>query len=49
MADQSKWDMTVTLNTDGVSIFKVSQSGSLWPVYLAINELSPKSQSGIAV
>jgi hypothetical protein len=33
------WDITMTLNTDGVSIFKTSRSGSLWPVYLTVNEL----------
>ncbi|XP_062519358.1 uncharacterized protein LOC134194453 isoform X2 [Corticium candelabrum] len=40
----SKWNLTLTLNTDGMTIFKVSRSGSLWPVYLTINELSPKSR-----
>jgi RNA polymerase subunit RPABC4/transcription elongation factor Spt4 len=38
----SKWHITLTLNTDGVSIFKTSRNGTLWPVYMTVNELSPK-------
>lgn len=33
-------NITLTVNTDGVSIFK-SANISLWPVWLAINELPP--------
>ena len=36
----SKWNITLTLNTDVVSVFRTSRTGSLWPVYLTINELS---------
>lgn len=40
---QTKWNITVTLNIDGVSVFKTSRGGSsLWPVYLTINELPAK-------
>ena len=41
---QTPWNITLTLNTDRVSIFKTSRSGSLWPVYLTVDELSPKSR-----
>ncbi|XP_062507169.1 uncharacterized protein LOC134183600 [Corticium candelabrum] len=37
-----KWIITLTLNTDGVSVFRTSRTGSLWPVYLTINELPPE-------
>ena len=40
----SKWHITLTLNTDGVSIFKTSRNGTLWPVYMTVNELSAKSR-----
>ena len=33
------WNISFTLNTDGVSVFSSSKKGHLWPVYLAINEL----------
>ena len=39
---QSQWNLTLTLNTDVVSIFNTSRTGSLWPVYLTVNELPPK-------
>ncbi|CAH1232605.1 Hypp476 [Branchiostoma lanceolatum] len=32
-------NITFCLNTDGVSIYKNSSQGSLWPIYLAVNEL----------
>ncbi|KAE8741261.1 hypothetical protein FOCC_FOCC013216 [Frankliniella occidentalis] len=35
--------ITFTLNTDGVQIFK-SNSYSLWPIYLVINELPPEKR-----
>ena len=38
----SKWNITLTLNTDGVSVFRTSRTVSLWPVYLTINELSSR-------
>ena len=41
---QSKWNITLTLNTDGVSVFQTSRNGTLWSVYLTVNELSPKSR-----
>ena len=34
-------NVTLTLNTDGVSLFR-SSSVDLWPIWLAINELPPK-------
>ena len=34
-------NVTFTLNTDGVSLFR-SSSVDLWPIWLAINELPPK-------
>ncbi|XP_035663834.1 uncharacterized protein LOC118407465 [Branchiostoma floridae] len=34
-------NITFCLNTDGVSIYGCSSKGSLWPVYLAVNELPP--------
>ena len=37
----SKWNITLSLNTDGVSVFRTSRTVSLWPVYLTINELPP--------
>ena len=36
-------NITFTLNTDGVSLFR-SSSVDLWPIWLAINELPPKVQ-----
>ena len=33
------WNISFTLNTDGVSVFSSSRKGHLWPVYLASNEL----------
>ncbi|XP_078571421.1 uncharacterized protein LOC144859054 [Branchiostoma floridae x Branchiostoma japonicum] len=35
-------NFTMTLNTDGVAVFKTSRSGELWPVYLVVNELPPQ-------
>lgn len=37
------FNITLTWNTDGIPLFK-SSSVSLWPVYLAINELPPKER-----
>ena len=34
-------NVTFTLNTDGVSLFR-SSSVDLWPIWLAVNELPPK-------
>lgn len=31
-----------SFNTDGVSIFRTSSKGELWPVYLVFNELPPE-------
>jgi hypothetical protein len=36
-------NISLTLNTDGVAIFKSSKN-SLWPVWLVINELPPKER-----
>ena len=36
----SSWNVTLTLNTDGITVFK-SSTESLWPVYLTVNELPP--------
>jgi len=33
------WNISFTLNTDGVNVFSSSKKGHFWPVYLAINEL----------
>lgn len=38
----NKWNISFTLNSDGISIFKTTSRGSLWPVYLVVNELPPK-------
>ncbi|XP_078584067.1 uncharacterized protein LOC144866504 isoform X1 [Branchiostoma floridae x Branchiostoma japonicum] len=35
-------NITFCFNTDGVSIFRSSRGGELWPVFLAINELPPQ-------
>ncbi|XP_021364208.1 uncharacterized protein LOC110457319 [Mizuhopecten yessoensis] len=35
-------NITFTMNTDGVALFTSSKKGSLWPVYIAINELPVK-------
>lgn len=35
-------NLTFIMNTDGVSLFQSSKKGTLWPVYLAINELPIK-------
>lgn len=35
-------NISLSLNTDGVAIFKSSKKGELWPLYLVINELPPK-------
>ena len=40
----SKWHITLTLNTDGVSIFKTSRNGILLPVYMTVNKLSENSR-----
>lgn len=34
--------ITLTFNTDGVSIFKSSRNSSFWPVQMVINDLDPK-------
>lgn len=33
--------ITLTLNTDGVRVFKSKRKASLWPIQLFINEVSP--------
>lgn len=38
----SKHNILVTLNTDGISMYKSSAKYSLWPVLLTVNELPPK-------
>lgn len=35
----NKWNVSLSLNTDGVAVYKTSCIGSLWPVYLVVNEL----------
>lgn len=35
-------NFSLSFNTDGVSIYRTSSKGELWPVYLVINELPPK-------
>jgi len=40
---KNPYNITVTFNTDGISLFK-STNVSLWPIYLAINELPPKER-----
>ncbi|XP_069136597.1 uncharacterized protein [Argopecten irradians] len=39
----SKFNVTLSWNTDGIPLFK-SSGISLWPVYLTINELPPKER-----
>jgi hypothetical protein len=39
---ESPSNVTLTLNIDGVTIFRNARSGSLWPVYLTVDELSAK-------
>lgn len=39
---QSTYNISLTLNTDGISMFKSSAKCSLWPLYLVINELPPQ-------
>lgn len=34
--------ITLTINTDGVKIFKSTKKGSFWPLQFVINELDPK-------
>lgn len=34
--------ITLTINTDGVKIFKSAKKGSFWPLQFVINELDPK-------
>ena len=34
-----KWNISFTLNTDGVHKYRSSSSGNIWPVFLCINEL----------
>ena len=36
------YNISFTLNTDGVNKYKSSNAGNIWPVYLVINEL-PKA------
>jgi hypothetical protein len=38
----NKWNISLSLNTDGVAVFHASFTGSLWPVYLVVNELPAK-------
>ena len=38
---RSKYNISLTINTDGVAIVKSSSQVSLWPVYLTVNELPP--------
>ena len=39
----SPHNLSFTWNTDGVPVFK-SSNFSLWPLYLVVNELSPKKR-----
>ena len=36
-------NVSLTLNTDGVSLFRSSKS-SIWPVWLVVNELPPEQR-----
>ena len=36
---RNKYNISFTLNTDGVNKYRSSKSGNIWPVYLIINEL----------
>ena len=36
---RNKYNVSFTLNTDGVNKYRSSKSGSIWPIYLIINEL----------
>lgn len=36
--------ITLTLNTDGVKIFKSTKKGSFWPIQFVINELHPNTR-----
>ena len=40
LSEQNKANVSLTLNTDGVEIYKSSKY-SLWPIWLQINELPP--------
>ena len=40
LAEQTNFSFC--FNTDGVSIFRTSSKGELWPVYLVFNELPPE-------
>lgn len=35
-------NISLSLNTDGVAVFKSSKKGELWPLYFIMNELPPK-------
>lgn len=37
-------NFSFSFNTDGVSIFRSSSKGELWPVYLVFNELPPEKR-----
>ena len=39
--DHNPANISFTLNTDGVALFK-SSSTNIWPVFLSINELPPR-------
>jgi hypothetical protein len=36
--------LTLTMNTDGVSVFNSTKSGSFWPIQCIINELQPSKR-----
>ena len=36
---EGNYNISFTLNTDGLNKYKSSKSGNIWPVYLSINEL----------
>lgn len=39
--------VTLTLNTDGVRVFKSKRKASLWPIQMYINEVEPKNEHRI--